>query len=525
MTEPLRTERDHPAFAGRSRFVKNSAFGTIAGLSTALGSFFTSVIVAHLGGVAETGIFAFALWIVVLVTTTADFGIHASLSRYLPELIGKGERDQARRLTGFLVRFALAGSLAAAIGFGFYAGYAWRAGALSDGEAIRWLAIGIACGLQVLAAFGLGYLRGTEQFKRIALLAVLSLVLQLTGVAGGELLFGIPGALVGYCAGSVPAAIFILSLTRPAPRLAPELRTRVVRYALYAWAAGLASAFVWSRVEVFFLQRSVGDEAVGLFTVALTLSNLAVQGPMLLTAGLLPHFAGRFGASAFTELHGAFASATRILAFLVLPAGLLLAATMPVVLPLIFSHAFADAIPAATVLCVAGAVAATASVGSNLIYAMDRSDFVFASGLAAAALSIFAGIVVIPAFGLAGAAWARAVIQIAAVALGGWFISQRLRCPVPFRELARLLLASVLSALAAAGCLWLIPGTAALAAAIPAGIVSYIAAVRLLRALPADDIERLYGITGRLPRLLQEPGAMVLRLLARPAVGHTIAAE
>ena len=77
-----------PSRAGQ--FVRNSWFGTIAGASTAFTSFFSSVVIAHILGVASTGIVAYALWLVTVAATVIDLGAQASLARYLPELTASG---------------------------------------------------------------------------------------------------------------------------------------------------------------------------------------------------------------------------------------------------------------------------------------------------------------------------------------------------------------------------------------------------------------------------------------------------
>jgi O-antigen/teichoic acid export membrane protein len=199
------------------------------------------------------------------------------------------------------------------------------------------------------------------------------------------------------------------------------------------------------------------------------------------------------------EVEAAYAAATRVIAFLVFPACLVMAATLPVALPMLYGADFSGAIPAAMVLVIAGAIGATSSVGTNLIMAMDRSDFLFLSGLIAAGLTVVAGLTVIPAFGLMGAVWARALVQAAAVALGGWFICCRLRFRLPLRELGKLLAAAFLSAAAARLCLAAVPGVLALPAAVAAGMAVYVAAVRRINALPGSDIAWLRAMAARLP--------------------------
>lgn len=496
------------------QFTRNSAFGTVAGLLTALSSVVASVIIAHALGVAATGIVAFAMWIAMVAAAIVDLGVQSSLARYLPELIASGRQDAAQWLTAMLWRWLAGPCFVALAGFVAWSLWRWRSGALPPAEAAMWSLVGLACVLQALTGFTFGELRGMQRFDRLAALTVVSLACQLAGVGLGSVYFGATGAIAGYCAGSAAPAVLSLRHARPAGTAVPELRARVRRYALYAWAGALSGTFVWSRAELFFLERSTGNAATGLFTVAVTLANLAAQGPMLLTAGLLPYFATNYGRGAVTEMRAAYATATRVLAFLVLPTCFGMAALLPTALPLIYGEAFAGAVPAATVLVLASGIGATASVGTTLVMAMDRSDFLFVSGLVSAALAIAAGLTVIPAFGLMGAAWSRAVIQVAAVAMGGGFVFWRLRFPLPLRDLARLLVAAGICAAAARGVLLVFHGVASLGLAIAAGAASYAVAVRLLRALRPSDAERLQTVCGVLPAALRSAAAQAIELLA-----------
>jgi O-antigen/teichoic acid export membrane protein len=496
-----------------SQFARNSAFGTVAGIAAAFGSFLISIIIAHLLGVEGSGTVSFTLWIVTLIATVADLGVSASLARYLPELTAQGELEQAKGLTAFLFKPLAWAGFAVLAAFGFYAGLLWIEDAnlgqsteLASNwrtQPVMWLLIGAACIMQVLGSFAYGYLRGMQRFDRVAVFTVITSALQLGIVAVGSFAFGSAGVLGGICIGGIVPAAYAFSVVHRDVQISGELKRRVMRYARYAWAGGLASVFVWSRVEVFFLERSWGNEAVGLFTVALTFSNLAAQGPMLLTNGLLPYFSERFARNAIEEIRDGYNTATRIMGFLVFPACFGLAAIMPAALPFLYGQAFADAVPAATVLVIAASFGAVATVGSNLVSGLDRSDFIFVSGGTGAALSIFAGLTLIPTFGVIGAAWGRAAIQLAMIVFGMWFIMQRLQCPPPLRDLGRLLLAAALCAFAARCCIVLVPGVAALPVAISIGVVVYVVASRLLRVLPKDDVARLRSFCGRLPNTLR----------------------
>lgn len=514
MASDPRADRAAASSPDARRFGRNSAFGSLAGVLTALSSVLASVIIAHVLGVERTGVVAFAMWVAMVSAAVVDLGVQASLARYLPELTSAGRIDSVRALTAMLWRWLAGSSLVALIGFASWTIGRWRNGALPGPEAVLWGLVGLAAVLQALAGFTFGYLRGIQRFDRLALLTGIYLTCQIVGVAVGAVFYGAAGAVGGYCLGSAVPAALSFRHAIPARARCPELRARVRRYAIYAWAGALTGTIVWSRAELFFLERSTGSAAIGLFTVAVTLANLASQGPMLLTAGLLPYFAENFGKGASRELQEGYATATRVLAFMALPACFGMAALLPVLLPVVYGHDFASAVPAATVLVLAAGIAATASVGTTLVMAMDRSDFVFASGLISAALAITAGFTVIPAFGLMGAAWTRAVIQVAAVAMGGAFVFWRLRFALPLFDLTKLLIAAAICGGVARASLMLAGGAASLPVAIGAGMLSYAAAVRVLHALHPKDADRLRTLCGVFPSRIRGAAWQAIHLLA-----------
>ena len=158
----------------------------------------------------------------------------------------------------------------------------------------------------------------------------------------------------------------------------------------------MLTAFFASRMEVFFLERSWGSHAVGLFTVSLTLANLATQGPLLLTGALLPRLSGHIGRDEEAEARQVYATSVSLMGLLVFPACLGMAAIAPVLLPLMYGRDFDAAVPTATILLAASALVATASVAAVYLIAVERTRFLLAAAVAGAALSILAGLTIVP---------------------------------------------------------------------------------------------------------------------------------
>ncbi|GJE62692.1 oligosaccharide flippase family protein [Methylobacterium trifolii] len=499
---------------------RNSLLSAMASLATTLAAAGSTIIVARILGVERTGVVTLALWLVTIAVTVASLGLPTAMTRYIAESHdGTVQRALARRflwptVAAAGVTFAVFASPALALWIEA-TDVVWAALAGEDRQTrvAIWLVLGAATTAQVLGQYRLGVLRGQQEFRAAAVVTLWAFALQMAATLAGCLTFGTLGALAGYALGAVPAALSCLATRGCALRPSSEIVARVRRFALYAWAGSVMSAFVWARIEIYFLQRFEGFEAVGLFTAGLTLASLATQGPLLLTGALLPHFAKAHASGKVDHLREAYASATRLIAFLVFPAGLGLAAIMPVVMPLVFGEAFRPAVPVASLLVVASAIGAASVVGSHLVNALERSDFVFYCSLCGAMLAVGAGFTLVPVFGLMGAGAARALIQLTMVAAGLWFITRKLGYRAPLRELAKLFLAAGLAALAARLCLILIPGRWALAAAIPAAMITYVIGVRALRALTRTDTDRLRSAVSLLPRPLSLCGRPVLMLI------------
>ena len=506
-----------------SSFARNSLLGGISGIATALGNFGTSVILARLLGAEGLGAVMFAVWIVVVGAAMADLGSSIALSRYLPELEADGRRAEAGAVARFLFRPFSAAVAALFLALAAYGLWHWHAGRIpSTGQETLaphanlafWLLTATALALQALAQFGYGFLRGAQRFGEVATLTLICLGLQLAGVTMGSLAYGPLGALGGYCLGFLLPAALAFRHLGGGGAIDHVLKRRMRRYALFAWAGNLSIVLLYSRMEILFLERSWGVEAVGLFAIGVTLANIAAQGPMLLTSGLLPHFSTSFGRGDRDAIQRLYTSGTRVMALLMFPACLGLAALLPSLIPLIYGPQFMPAIPAAVILAVSSA-GGVMYVGAQLALGCDRSELGLVTSLTGAVLLALGCLIVVPAFGILGAAVVRAAVQAILIVLQFWLIRNRLGFRAPIPHLIRIFIAAGACGAAA----WLVtravPTPAGLIGAVVVGALVFGLAVRLLDALPPEDVERIRGLSVRLPGGATRPIGWLLALIAR----------
>ena len=501
------------------KLARNTLHASIAGAMVAIGNFLAAIIVARMLGPSGAGNVALAIWIVGTAVTLCDLGLPLTVARFVLELTARNQMQDAEHFAGAFFAPVLATTLfgvaLCAVLFFVHTPLLEAIPALPFDDQPNWIWAALAAlfTLQAIGNYGLAQMRGLQRFDLAARLASLSLVLQLVGVAVGGAWFGAPGALVGYGGGAALMAVYALAGVRINASIDPDLRRRAWSFSVASWGVGLIAAIVWSRTEIAFLSHWRGPHEAGLYAVANTLALMATQAPLLMTGGLLAHFAEQWALGARAALDESVASALRFMAFLIFPACFGMAAIAPVLAPLLFGPAFAEASSAATLLVAGQAFGALSTVTSALLFAIERNGFLVKIGLVGAGALLACGFFIVPAFGLMGAVGARVLIQFALVAAAFVYISRSLGFAIPWRSLALIMLAASGSALAARATIMWLPDVFGLLLAIGVGIVVFVGLARLFRALPAADIRRLVAIFRKLPSWLSPVVAPLVQFL------------
>ena len=494
-----------------SSLARNSVANGIAGFATTLGGVLSTVIIARVLGVEGTGVVAFAVWVVTFALLTAEMGIPSTLTRYVSSTAASGGENTPQGVaTSLYTPFAISNAVVA---IAFFAYAAWLAFAYSqpfwhiDASNYRtaplfWALIAAATLAQAFANFTNGYLRGIGEFRKLSTIAVVSATIQVATALIGAWLFGIAGAMTGAVLGFIIPAAMAHNIASPSAAIDPALKQRIMRYAIESWFGFIVAAFAWSRMEIFFLERSFGSEAVGLFTSALTLSNIVTQGPMLLTGALIPFLARQAALDDRDKLRTSYAMVLRLFALAVAPACFGLAAISKTLLPMIFGQSFAPAVPSAMILLIAAAVTYSGSISTLYLLALEKTRVVLLFASLGAVLVVAAGLTIIPAYGPIGAAVSRSLIQLAVVSAGLWYAARYLDAPPPLLSLARIFLAAAGSGLVAYGVSGAIGGVSGIAVAILVAIAAYALLLKVFGALPPDDAAELERTASLLPKPL-----------------------
>ena len=462
-----------------------SAWSASATICSGVGRLLAGIIIARVLGPQGTGRVVYLLWLSDTVGTVANFGFQTTLARFYADLRGQGKHQEAAFLGRWIyVRYfilMLPGVIALAT-------IALLSG---DLRALRstWVILIVYYGFQGLNLLYQAYLAGCQRFDLIAKVNLASSLLLMAGVAIGTLAFGVAGAVGGYLTAVALPALLSFSLVVNAPptgSLDPALRGRVWKYAFYTWLAAVISAFVWSRMEFFFLKRYWGPHEVAMFSVGLTLAALAQQSLIFFSGFLMPHFSELHGKQDMATFRNQYARVTRLMAFILAPTCFLLVASTPVLLPFLYGKSFTPAVPAAMVT-IAFSVIGFASAGSSVLYAIERTRFIALAGLVGAALSVGVGLVVIPYGGAVGAAWSKGIIQFLMIATGAWYLVARLDMPYPIKAILQLSACAALPSTAVYAALRWQPNPILVFILVPIGVFLYFALVQAFKVMPLDD--------------------------------------
>jgi O-antigen/teichoic acid export membrane protein len=110
---------------------------------------------------------------------------------------------------------------------------------------------------------------------------------------------------------------------------------------------------------------------------------------------------------------------------------------------MLYGSDFSDASLAAAILVCGAGIGATVSVPAAFTIGLERSDFAFLSNISGAIPSVVLGFLLVPSFGIVGAAICRRVVQFFLVVLTFWFVNRRLGYKLPVLELLGMLVAAI----------------------------------------------------------------------------------
>jgi len=495
--------------------IANSVMNAAAGMLLLLTGFVSSIITARLLGPEANGIVAFSLWLVVTGASIAELGSSITLLKTLPQLSAEG--FDARRRRGFaaiLVSFMVFSTV---VLLALYALFFLTSEEMHWAETAPSVALvtGVLFFIQAIGSFVKFYLIGEKRLGAFFRLTVAVSIVQLAGVGIGAVLYGVEGVLVGYALGQL--VLFFATLPILLARrdwCGVSLKYLASSSVILSIQFIIDSIFL-NRIELLFLQQFWSVEMVGYYAVGLSIANIALQLPIQMTGSLLPYYSERRHSSDDSTLPvEVFAAVTRSMAYIVLPMSLGLAAISSELVLVVFGEAFRRSGTVVALLALVAPAYTFMQILSLYLLSMDRARSRLNISVIGGLLMVAGCLLIVPRLAAEGAALVRILVF---VAMSVMMIRQTgfgSQLSGLYKSLMKVTLASVLCACAAISVLDLVHGPIGLVLAIIAGTLAYFAALRVLRAVPGEDVDVMRSILDRMPSLLRGPVGHAINFIA-----------
>ncbi len=404
---------------GQLRDVAYLVTGNLLKIALGVG---TSAIIFRSLGPDDAGRLTLALGVIGLLSIVGEFGLRDAAVNYIARFLPTApEQAYAVARTFFLSKVFLS-ALASAVGIlgaGFIAGQFYpeaRAADLIQLGAYSLFTSG-------LLAFAVVILEARQDFALISALSILQAVLRAALVVALFLVHGVNLYMLLLLESIVPLAVFIYSLRmipRPFYLLRLPLLTHLgtlFHFTKWIAVAAFASA-IFLKLDVLMLSYYRSPAEVGFYAVALALvSRMDVVKTAVLTTAF-PEACRRTGRA---ELR-AFVFRSLRLTALATVAFLPLFVVGGWIIEWVYGAEYRAAVSALYPLLAGFLIGLNSQPAAFVLYPLNRPRWIAAGDLVQLGFNVAANLLLIPSFGIVGAAWGVLLTRLAGALLTFGFV-------------------------------------------------------------------------------------------------------
>lgn len=490
MNEPAAEQvQSSPGVTSAGRILANTGFRAIADVGSKIASIALYVVMARKLGDAAFGVFIFGFAFVTLVTTFANMGQPAILTREVA-------RDHRRLHDYFANTLALQLALgvpALLLAVGLHAALGFESGA---GTVV--LLLGLAVVAEALMSTCFATFQAFERLVYIPIVLITQRwVTAGVGIAALALGAGVETVSAIYLAGAAGALVFALYclFTRVArPRLEVRLKRwwPLMRVALPVGIAGVFATILF-RVDVALLGWFENDAVVGDYGAAYRLLESTLFISWSIGTAVYPVFS-RLSRTSETPIGAVFEGALKLGAALTLPLAVGAAVLAYPLMDLLYGSDFEDGALPLILLAPTIFLYPPTYIAAYVLISQDRQSALAWVYGSVAVVNIGLNLVLIPAYSLDGAAFVTSLSQLLSAAI---MVTLALRAsgPVDVRTIAG---GAILASALAGGTMALLHDEILIA--VPAGVLVYVAVLALFeRRFHPRDYDRVMRFVRRRP--------------------------
>jgi O-antigen/teichoic acid export membrane protein len=256
---------------------------------------------------------------------------------------------------------------------------------------------------------------------------------------------------------------------------------------------------VWQRSEIVLLGVFRSPDEVAYYSIAFAMAEALQQTvPAALSLALFPALSRAFSTGDRAFMAAAYRQSIRVTALVTLPVAVAGALLADATIEVIYGREFLGAAVALQILLFSAAAGRIGFSFSSLLYAADRERLMLALTSVWMVLNIALGLLLIPPFGVTGAAVANAAVQLVAIAVAPAVIARLFGLAFPTAALLRAVAACVPLAAAVAIVVAIDSGPLmTLAVGVLVAVPAYVAGLMVSGSLTSDERRRALRLVGR----------------------------
>ena len=408
------------------RIVAKGTFWGLAGnIALKFFSFIYLVLVARFFSQNDVGTFYLALSIIGAFTIFSDLGLGAAFTRYIPFYLGKGQKKDAYSL--LQVSYMFSGTLSFLLSVGLFL----AAGLLADafkapGLDIQMQLLAIFLFLCTLLSLNTSFLSGLKRMKESNLLLNLQNTLKLVLTIA---LFIFMGAnylalSISFIASYVIAVAFSFWYLQKnlekeeMDKLAPDTKGRIELLKEIVPFGLMLSIVVtfWTIITYtdrillgYFLGGEKATIAIAIYTMATTLATMIMIFPSAVSSIFLPMISELYAKEKRKEMAELSNSAIRWVIFLITPPTLIFIIFPEEILQMFYGKAYSGGAVVLMIFAIGFFIRSLSFIQGSLLAALRAVKLEIYTAAAAAVSNIALNWVLIPRYGIEGAAISSAV--------------------------------------------------------------------------------------------------------------------
>jgi len=401
------------------RIGRNAGFNVVRSIIGVVVAFATGIVIARNLGPTQTGIYALAVWVAVATTIVFSDGLTHAITKYVAQYDVRTQREEIGRIVRFGIRAQLVVAVIGACALALASGLLADAFNTPDAQSLFAIAALLVVSGALIQTFSApinalerqGLLLPLKTIWVIAHLLVTAVVLVILD-AGLDALLIAQVVVWVLLAGLHFAVLSRVVSIRATTAISPSSRRRIIRTATALTVSGTLGLVVLTRSEVFMLAYFSSASDVAFYSIAYAMSDaLQLVLPAALIFAVSPSISRAFADGDLQFARRAYEGQLRLTALAVTPIAVAGAVLASPVINIFYGSDFGPAaVPLAVLLFAAGAKSLNFCAIWVLV-ASDRERLVLWITAGGAVANLSLGLVLIPRFGVAGAAVSEALTQ------------------------------------------------------------------------------------------------------------------